>query len=86
MANPPYIDDEVYDVNDIESTKVLNNREIWPLIEADFEAAIAVLPETQSQVGRPTRWAAKAFLAKAKMYQGWNEDVPQIPQNCKRPK
>ncbi|WP_422349059.1 RagB/SusD family nutrient uptake outer membrane protein [Flagellimonas sp.] len=72
--NPPYIDDEVYDVNDIESTKVLNNREIWPLIEADFEAAIAVLPETQSQVGRPTRWAAKAFLAKAKMYQGWNED------------
>ncbi|HZJ20048.1 MAG TPA: RagB/SusD family nutrient uptake outer membrane protein [Pricia sp.] len=73
---PPYIGDDVYDINDVESTKVPNDREIWPLIEADFEAAAAVLPETPSkgQVGRPTSWAAKAFLAKAKMYQGWNED------------
>ncbi len=73
---PPYIGDDVYDVNDVESTKVPNDREIWPLIEADFEAAAAVLPETPSngQVGRPTVWAAKAFLAKAKMYQGWNND------------
>ena len=73
---PPYIGDDVYDINDVQSTKVPNDREIWPLIEADFEAAAAVLPETPSkgQVGRPTSWAAKAFLAKAKMYQGWNED------------
>ncbi len=69
---PPYIGDDVYDVNDVESTKVPNDREIWPLIEADFEAAAAVLPETQSEVGRPTSWAAKAFLAKAKMFQGWD--------------
>ncbi len=69
---PPYIGDDVYDVNDVESTKVPNDREIWPLIEADFEAAAAVLPETQAEVGRPTRWAAKAFLAKAKMFQGWD--------------
>jgi hypothetical protein len=69
---PPYISDDVYDVNDVESTKVPNDREIWPLIEADFEAAAAVLPETQGEVGRPTKWAAKAFLAKAKMFQGWD--------------
>ncbi|MGB5371119.1 MAG: RagB/SusD family nutrient uptake outer membrane protein [Flavobacteriaceae bacterium] len=69
---PPYIGDDVYDVNDVESTKVPNDREIWPLIEADFEAAAGVLPETQAEVGRPTRWAAKAFLAKAKMFQGWD--------------
>ncbi len=73
---PAYIGDDVYDVNDVESTKVPNDREIWPLIEADFEAAAAGLPETppNGQVGRPTAWAAKAFLAKAKMYQGWNDD------------
>lgn len=70
---PPYIGDDVYDVNDVESTKVPNDREIWPLIEADFEAAAAGLPDTQSEVGRPTSWAALAFLAKAKMYQGWDE-------------
>lgn len=69
---PPYIGDDVYDINNVESTKVPNDREIWPLIEADFAAAAAVLPDVQSQVGRPTRWAAKAFLAKAKMYQGWD--------------
>jgi hypothetical protein len=70
---PPYIGDDVFNINDVESTKVPNDREIWPLIEADFEAAAAVLPETQAQVGRPTSWAAKAFLAKSKMYQGWDE-------------
>jgi starch-binding outer membrane protein, SusD/RagB family len=69
----PYIDEEIYDVNDLESTKVPNDQEIWPMIEADFEAAMNVLPETQRQVGRPTRWAATAFLAKAKMSQGWDQ-------------
>ncbi|NNE77118.1 MAG: RagB/SusD family nutrient uptake outer membrane protein, partial [Pricia sp.] len=65
--SPTYIDDANFVLNDLESTKVPNDREIWPLIEADFEAALAVLPESQSDVGRPTSWAAKAFLAKAKM-------------------
>ena len=70
---PPYIDETNFDRNNIESTKVPNDKEIWPMIEADFEAAAAILPETQGEVGRPTKWAAKAFLAKAKMYQGWDE-------------
>ncbi|WP_073246223.1 RagB/SusD family nutrient uptake outer membrane protein [Maribacter aquivivus] len=71
--SPVYVDDTNFQLNDLESTKIPNDREIWPLIEADFEAAVAVLPTTQSDVGRPTKWAAKAFLAKAKMYQGWDE-------------
>ncbi|QYH37567.1 RagB/SusD family nutrient uptake outer membrane protein [Algoriphagus sp. NBT04N3] len=70
--NPPYISDEVFDINDVESTKVPNDIEIWPLIEADFQDAINRLPEVQNQIGRPTKWAAMAFLAKAKMYQGWD--------------
>ncbi|MFB0907914.1 MAG: RagB/SusD family nutrient uptake outer membrane protein, partial [Spirosomataceae bacterium] len=68
----PYIDDNTYDLNDLESTKIPNDSEIWPMIEADFEAAMNVLPETQSEVGRPTKYAAMGFLAKAKMYQGWD--------------
>ncbi|SEC16122.1 Starch-binding associating with outer membrane [Maribacter dokdonensis] len=71
---PPYIGEEDYILDDVESTKVPNDREIWPFIEADFEAAAASLPTTQGQVGRPTSWAAKAFLAKSKMYQGWDEN------------
>lgn len=71
---PVYIDETNFDLGDLNSTQVPNDREIWPFIEADFEAAAAVLPEIQSEVGRPTSWAAKAFLAKAKVYQGFNED------------
>lgn len=71
--SPPYISDEVFDLTDVESTKVPNDQEIWPFIEADFEAAAAALPATQTELGRPTNWAAMAFLAKAKMYQGWDD-------------
>ena len=69
---PVYVDETNFVLNDLESTKVPNDREIWPLIEADFEAAAAVLPATQGDVGRPTSWAAKAFLGKAKIYQGFD--------------
>ena len=70
--NIPFIDDKIFDLNNTESTKVPNDKETWPLIEADFQAAMAVLPDKQSEVGRPTKWAAMAFLAKAYMFQGWN--------------
>ncbi|MEX2591976.1 MAG: RagB/SusD family nutrient uptake outer membrane protein [Anditalea sp.] len=69
----PYIDEETFALEDLESTKVANDQEIWPFIEADFEAAMNVLPSFQTEVGRPTMWAAKAFLAKAKMFQGWDQ-------------
>jgi starch-binding outer membrane protein, SusD/RagB family len=72
---PVFIDDEAFVLEDLESSKVPNDREIWPLIEADFEAAMIVLPETQEEVGRPTRWAAMAFLAKSKMFQGWDQET-----------
>lgn len=42
---------------------------IWPQIEADFQAAVADLPETQPQAGRANKWAAMAYLAKVYMFQ-----------------
>ncbi len=71
----PYIDENIYNLNDLESTKVPNDKEVWPMIEADFQAAMNVLPETQAQVGRPTKYAAMAFLAKAKMFQGYDQST-----------
>lgn len=41
----------------------------WPQIEADFEAAIADLPETQPQAGRVNKSAAKVYLARCYMEQ-----------------
>lgn len=68
----PYIDEKIYDASDPNSTKVPNDKEIWPNIEADFQAAMAVLPETQAEPGRPTKWAAMAHLAKTYMFQGFD--------------
>ena len=61
--NIPYLDENVEDV------RVPNNTDAWPLIEADFQAGIDVLPDVQAEVGRPSKWAAQAYLAKVKMFQ-----------------
>lgn len=44
--------------------------DILPLIKADFQAAVDVLPNTQSQAGRATKGAALAFLGKLQLYNG----------------
>jgi starch-binding outer membrane protein, SusD/RagB family len=65
----PYIDDVTYDPNNLESTKLSNTEDIWPKIEADLQAAYDVLPVKQAQVGRASKWAAGATLAKAYLFQ-----------------
>jgi hypothetical protein len=44
-----------------------NYIDYWPKIEADFQAAIAGLPETQAQAGRANKSAAKVYLARCYM-------------------
>lgn len=65
----PYIDETIYDPNNLESTKIPNNEDIWPKIEADLLAAYNVLPLDQVQPGRASKWAAAATLAKAYLFQ-----------------
>jgi hypothetical protein len=65
----PYIDDKTYDPGNLESTKVKNDVDIWPKIEADLKAAYDVLPKKQTSVGRASKWAAAATLAKALLFQ-----------------
>ena len=48
---------------------ITNTTDVWPKIEADLNFAVTNLPETWSEVGRVNKWAAKAFLAKAYMFQ-----------------
>jgi len=67
-GNVPYISEENYNNSEFNQP---NPGPIWDKIEADFEYAANNLPNTQgSEVGRPTSWAAKAFLAKAQLHQG----------------
>ncbi|HAO49356.1 MAG TPA: RagB/SusD family nutrient uptake outer membrane protein [Runella sp.] len=67
--NVPFIDEKIYNRDDPNSTKVPNDKDIWPNIEADFDFAAKNLPAIQSQKGRATQWAAKSYLAKAYLFQ-----------------
>ncbi|MEL6590448.1 MAG: RagB/SusD family nutrient uptake outer membrane protein [Bacteroidota bacterium] len=47
-----------------------NDQDITPQIQADFQAAIDVLPVDQPQVGRVTKGVAQAYLGKLLLYKG----------------
>ena len=48
---------------------VKNDVDVWPMIETDLKFAVANLPETQTEVGRATKYAAKAVLARVYLFQ-----------------
>jgi starch-binding outer membrane protein, SusD/RagB family len=65
--NVPYVGD---DITYLGNNYMVPNTAgpIWDSIEADFSAAMAVLPTTQNDVGRANSFAAEAFLAKTYMF------------------
>jgi hypothetical protein len=60
----PYVDETVTDYINLP-----NDKDIWPNIETDFQFAVDNLSATKAQVGRASKWSAKAMLAKVHMYQ-----------------
>ena len=56
------------------SNRALSNEELWAKITGDFSAAAAALPATQADAGRPNQYTAKAYLAKAQLYQAYVQD------------
>lgn len=48
---------------------VPNNVDTWPMIEADMQFAVDNLPPDQTDVGRPTKYAAMAVLARIHLMQ-----------------
>ncbi len=71
----PYIDENV-NTNDYAkiSNKALSNDSLWEKIAADFQFAAANLPSTQTQIGRPNKFAAAAYMAKTRLYQAYEQD------------
>ena len=66
FRNAPYVSDSItYAAGNY---NLGNPGPIWDKIEADFTAAMSVLPKTQPQVGRANYYAAEALLAKAYMF------------------
>ena len=71
----PYITEDipVENYNTI-SNRELSNEELWEKIAQDFKAAAADLPESQAQVGRASKKAAYAYLAKTRLYQAYTQN------------
>lgn len=70
-----YIDENtpIADVPTLENS--FDKNYLWGKIEGDLNAAIAVLPDTQPELGRVNKLVAYAFLAKAKLFQEQWSDV-----------
>jgi len=65
--NVPYVDETISPAN--KNINVPNNKDIWPLIVADFKFAMDNLAVIPSDIGRANKYAAEAFLAKCYMFQ-----------------
>lgn len=72
---PVFIDETVAkpEVIDI-SNRALTDQEGWAYIADEFRAGIAALPDAQGEEGRPTKNAARAYLAKVLMYKAYVQD------------
>src|SRR6266545_706901 len=63
----PFIDETItYGAGNYD---VANDADVWPLIEADLQYAVANLPPSFPEVGRLNKYSAEAILAKAYMFE-----------------
>ena len=70
----PYIDETVpVDQYSNIGNTALTNDQLWTKIADDFRFGTANLPVVQPEVGRATKGAAQAYLAKTLLYQAYNQ-------------
>lgn len=72
----PFVMDCNYTQDDYNnlSNRTYSNDEGWSQIINDLEYAYEMLPEQQKEVGRPSKAAAAAFLAKVYLYKAYRQD------------
>jgi len=69
-----------YDEYNVLSNRQFTNDEGWQQIINDLKEAFDTLPETQEELGRPTKGAAAAFLTKVYLYKAYRQDDPETNQ------
>jgi hypothetical protein len=69
-----------YDEYNVLSNRQFTNDEGWQQIINDLTEAFNTLPETQEELGRPTKGAAAAFLTKVYLYKAYRQDDPETNQ------
>ena len=71
--NIPIFDENASAEDILKASNELSWEDSWNKIAADFKYAIDNLPETQSEIGRPNKYAAQAYLAKVRLYQAYTQ-------------
>lgn len=71
----PYLTEDL-DVDHIGQTSnnQYSNDELWTKIAEDFQFAVDNLSNVRPEIGRPNNIVAKAYLAKVKLYQAYQQD------------
>ena len=72
----PFIDETVAVADYNQVSNDLDDEALWGKIIADFQFAVDNLPanNTDGAVGRPTKYAAEAYLAKTLLYAAYEQD------------
>ncbi len=79
FGDVPLFTDRRLGVSDSRQLQRSPKAEVYLQIEKDLLAAAAVLPPTQAQKGRITKWAAQAMLAKVYLYEKkFNDAAPLL--------
>lgn len=73
--NIPIFDENASAEDILQMSNDLSWDDSWNKIAADFQFAIDNLPVTQSEIGRPNKYAAQAYLAKLKLYQAYTQST-----------
>ena len=73
--NIPVFDETATSEDILKVANTLPNEESWNKIAADFQYAIENLPASQAEIGRASKPAAQAYLAKLRLYQAYTQDA-----------
>ncbi|WP_235938265.1 RagB/SusD family nutrient uptake outer membrane protein [Chitinophaga solisilvae] len=79
----PWADENAADYKNlhVDDFKIPNDKDVWPMIEADFKFAMDNLSEAKGEIGRANKWAAAAYLAKTYLYQKKYAEAAPILEN-----
>ena len=73
--NIPIFDENATEEEILKTSNTLSNDESWNKIAVDFQYAIDNLPDAQTQIGRPNKYAAQAYLAKLRLFQAYEQNT-----------
>jgi hypothetical protein len=75
FKNIPYIDEKISPADILTvSNRQYTNDQLWDKIAEDFQFGVTNLPISQAQPGRANQLAAKAYLAKVRLYQAYQQN------------